>query len=86
MHLRIDPQGRVTCLYSEAIDLTSLGELSIRRASQIEPDAQGQWLADLSPVGGPVLGPFGFRSEALLAEEAWLEAQWLFGQVHLNKK
>ena len=35
------------------------------------------WLADLSPVNGPVLGPFDRRSEALAAELAWLEANWL---------
>ena len=30
-----------------------------------------------APVGGPVLGPFDRRSEALEAERAWLEAHWL---------
>ena len=29
------------------------------------------------PFAGPVLGPFGCRSEALAAEVAWLEANWL---------
>ncbi len=31
---------------------------------------------DLSPVGGPVLGPFRLRSQALAAEQAWLDG-WL---------
>jgi hypothetical protein len=39
----------------------------------VEPDAHGQWWADLSPVRGPTLGPFGIRSRALAAEMAWLE-------------
>jgi hypothetical protein len=56
----------------EAIPLGELGGLAIQRASHVEPDAQGQWLADLSPIGGPTLGPFATRSEALAAEEAWL--------------
>ena len=30
----------------------------IRRASHVEPDEAGRWWADLSPVGGPRLGPF----------------------------
>jgi hypothetical protein len=67
----------VKCLYGEELDLRQLGELSIHRASHVEPDARGQWLADLSPVGGPTLGPFGTRSEALAAEEAWLVANRL---------
>ena len=77
MRLVIDPQGEVRCLYGEAIDLASLGTLSVRRASQVEPDAEGHWWAGLAPVGGPRLGPFARRSEALDAERAWLEEHWL---------
>jgi hypothetical protein len=79
MILRIDPSGRVEGLYSEAIDLSALGELSIRRASHVEPDGHGGWYADLSPRGGPRLGPYDKRSMALAAEEAWLDRH-LFGQ------
>jgi len=39
----------------------------------VEPDEQGQWSAELSPVQGPILGPFDLRSHALAAETAWLE-------------
>ncbi len=77
MHLHIDPGGTVRCVYAEAIDLSSLGTPSIRRASHVEPDEQGSWWADLSPVGGPTLGPFPARTSALAAEQAWLEAHWL---------
>lgn len=35
---------------------------------------QGKWWADLLPVGGPVLGPFDKRQEALDAETEWLRA------------
>ena len=72
MRLRVDPGGRVTCVYGEAIDLAALGTLAIRRASHVEPDDQGQWWSDLGPVAGPRLGPFSRRSEALRAEAAWL--------------
>ena len=72
MTLIIDPAGLVRCLYAETIDLRSLGELSIARASRIEPDELGNWWADLSQAAGPVLGPFGLRSEALGAELDWL--------------
>ena len=77
MDLVIDPTGRARCVYAEALDLSVLGNLSIRRASHVEPDARGGWWADLSPVGGAVLGPFGRRSEALAAEQLWLEEHWL---------
>ena len=72
MELLIDPHGQVRCLYGEAIDLNALGELTIQRASHVEPDGN-VWHADLSPVGGPLLGPYLFRSEALEAERLWLE-------------
>ncbi|WP_425613534.1 hypothetical protein NA78x_003368 [Anatilimnocola sp. NA78] len=73
MHLHISPAGQIRCIYSEEIPLQELGTVSIQRASHVEPDAAGNWLADLSPVAGPVLGPFGLRSEALAAEVVWLE-------------
>ena len=73
MLLRIDPQGEITCLYGEAIDLSALGAMSIQRASHVEPDELGQWWADLAPMNGPRLGPFARRSEALQAEQVWLE-------------
>jgi hypothetical protein len=58
MKLLISPQGAVHCVYSEAIDLTTVGRLAISRGSYVEPNAAGQWLVDLSPVDGPQLGPF----------------------------
>ena len=60
-------------VYSEEIELDSLGHAVITRASHVEPGGDGGWHADLSPVAGPVLGPFARRSEALAAERAWLE-------------
>ena len=77
IQLVITPGGVVLCIYSEDIDLFALGSPTISRASHVEPDEHGRWLADLSPVGGPVLGPFGHRSEALAAEHSWLETNWL---------
>jgi hypothetical protein len=77
MDLVIDRTGQVRCIYAEAIDLATLGQPVIRRASHVEPDGEGRWSADLRPVAGPVLGPFHHRSEALAAESAWLHAHWL---------
>ena len=72
MHLLISPAATVRCLDDEAIDLTCLGKLDISRASQVEPDVQGHWWADLSPVNGPRLGPLPHRSQALQEEVSWL--------------
>ena len=77
MQLIIEPSGTVRCIYDETISLPCLGQLSISRGSHVEPTSSGQWQADLSPVGGPILGPFNCRSEALEAERQWLEANWL---------
>ena len=77
MELLVDPAGGVRCLYAEVIDLATLGELSIRRASVVEPDLSGRWWKNLIPVGGPTLGPFPLRSDALAAEARWLRVHVL---------
>ena len=77
MQLVIQPGGTVQCLYGEELELPQLGSLTIARGSHVEPTETGQWTADLSPVHGPVLGPFPSRSDALTAERQWLEAHWL---------
>lgn len=73
MNLVIRPNGTVECLYDEALILAQIGQLTIARASHVEPNEKGQWTADLIPANGPVLGPFRTRTEALHAERTWLE-------------
>ncbi|HEX3654932.1 MAG TPA: hypothetical protein VHV55_03960 [Pirellulales bacterium] len=75
MELVVEPGGQARCIYGEAINLATLGRLSISRASHVEPDDKGQWFAAI--IGGPVLGPFSNRSQAVEAELAWLNANWL---------
>ena len=77
MQLIVEPGGAVRCIYSEQLDLRTIGSSTITRASHVEPTVDGQWTADLTPVGGPVLGPFESRSQALVAERRWLEEHWL---------
>lgn len=77
MQLVVAPGGLVRAIYSEEIALDALGPPRITRASAVEPDHRGRWFADLRAMGGPVLGPFDRRSEALTAEVAWLEGNWL---------
>ncbi len=78
MDVVIRPDGTVTTLYHELLDLAALGRLSIARASHVEPDATGQWSAQI--LEGPVLGPFPTRSAALTAEVAWLTTHRLHGR------
>ena len=48
MELFITPTGQVSCLYGEEMDLSTLGRQTIRRASYVEPTAEGDWTADFS--------------------------------------
>ena len=77
MDLIINQRGMVRCIYDESIELLQLGTPEITRGSHVEPTSAGQWTADLSPVQGPLLGPFRNRTAALAAEVDWLKTHWL---------
>ena len=77
MELVIESSGRVRCVYSDTLPLANIGKLRIERASHVEPNDKGEWIADLSPVSGPSLGPFSKRTDALAAEVQWLRDNWL---------
>ena len=69
----IDPNGTLRALYSDELsELLKEGKATVKRASRVEPAPEGGWTADMSPVNGPVLGPFELRSEALAAEVEYL--------------
>lgn len=76
----ITDAGRLKCLYAdELLPVLQLGTVEIVRASYVEPDAEGQWWADLWPQGGGTLGPFPTQRAALDAEREWLQANVLGG-------
>ena len=77
MELVVTAGGTIRAIYAEEIDLCILGHPVVVRASHVEPDEAGRWVADLTPVNGPILGPFDRRSDALAAEQRWLETNWL---------
>jgi hypothetical protein len=77
MDIIIEASGNARLIYDESLDLPSLGRVTIRRGSHVEPTADGHWTADLSPVNGPTLGPFAKRNEAIAAEVDWLQRHWL---------
>ena len=71
----VRPDGTIEFLYEDGLrPLLELGRATITRASHVEPTPDGRWTADLSPRGGPVLGPFTLHQQALEAEREWLEA------------
>jgi hypothetical protein len=72
----VEPNGMVRFIYDDdlASVMQDVGSLSVARASHVEPTSDGRWSADMSPVGGPMLGPFDTRSEALTREVDWLNA------------
>jgi hypothetical protein len=73
--IAIAPDGVITFIYADELaGLIAEGKAETRRASHVEP-APGGWTADLSPIGGPTLGPFGLRQAALDAEVLWLEGK-----------
>lgn len=77
--------GVVSFVYSDDLrELLTIGEATVARVSHVEPyDGSGGeafaarhdgiwWTADMTPVEGPVLGPFRTRQAALDAERRWL--------------
>ena len=73
----ITPVGQTRMVFDDRLDARMIGAIKIKRGSHVEPTTDGRWTADLSPVGGPILGPFDKRKEAIDAEVAWLNANWL---------
>lgn len=71
--LVVGADGTVTFVWLDDLQpLVVEGRAKITRASHVEPTTDGQWTADMAPCGGPILGPFELRSEALKAESRWL--------------
>lgn len=77
MQIAIAADGTTRFIHNDVLDAKELGAASIQRASHVEPNDDLTWNADLTPVNGPVLGPFPTRAAALAAEVLWLERNWL---------
>ena len=87
--LTVSPAGRVEFVYADDLAaLLHLGMPAVARASHVEfrligesdTAGVGGWYAELSPVGGPVLGPYSRRRKAVADEVAWLEANVIGGR------
>lgn len=76
--ISIRKDGTIELIYTDKLKGIHDCELKrVFRASHVEPNAKGDWEADLSPVQGPELGPFKTRQEALEAEVKWLQENYL---------
>lgn len=74
----VDPNGTIRLIYEDDLrGLLQVGQGKVTRASHVEPTVDGRWTADLTPVNGPVLGPFETRAEALQTEVSYLIAHVL---------
>ena len=64
--------GSIRGVYDDALlPVLTEGKVTTRRVSHVEPDGNG-WKADMSPIDGPMLGPYDTRAAALKAEHDWL--------------
>jgi hypothetical protein len=68
IHLSISPEGQAQCLYTEELDLTSLGPLQVSRASTVEFDEGSQEWVVRREHGGEVLFRHRLRSICLTWE------------------
>ena len=69
--IRVAVGGELRAVYHDELAalLRQLGGLRVFRASHVEPsDVADAWQADLSPVGGPLLGPYSTQEEAKCCE------------------
>jgi hypothetical protein len=73
MILSISSKGDIRGIYTDEFPWRELGKPMVQRASNVEPDHLGLWWADLAVSGGPRIGPFARRADAIAVEVAWLE-------------
>jgi len=69
--LNISTAGDIKCLYTELLDLSDLGEMTVRRASLVEWDDDRRGWTVAMPNGSFLAGPFVSRSEAIKWEIAY---------------
>jgi hypothetical protein len=69
----IGADGTVQHVYDDALAelLVDDGEVTTHRASHVEPHPRGGWIADMRPVGGPILGADGAIVGDLNGDDAY---------------
>lgn len=72
MKIIVEKDGNIRFMYSDDFcDLMDEGKYKVCRVSHVEP-CDGGWSADLTPINGPILGPYKKRKDALDAEIEWI--------------
>lgn len=76
LKIRIGTDGVISAVNNDRL-APLVGDVAaavcMRRVSQVEwPAGAKGWVADLSPCGGPRLGPYTRRADAIAAELDWL--------------
>jgi len=73
MEIRIN-KDEVRFIYNDDLlkAMKELGSVDIKRASHVEPNSNGNWTVDLTPVNGPIIENYQRRDEALKSEVDWL--------------
>jgi hypothetical protein len=74
LKILVTQKGTLKFIHDDSLKIIlDQGTALVRRASHVEPSPDGkQWSADMTPVGGDVLGPFDTKKKALAAEIKWL--------------
>lgn len=76
--IKVTPSGAWHFIYQERLKpLLGRGHAVMTRASYVNPQSDGSWTADLTPLKGPVLANFPTRQHALDAEEHWITHHWI---------
>ena len=73
--LTFTPEGAGRGLYTEALDLSRIGPLSVRRATRIEFDGQAQYWRVYLAHGSKALFNSPSREECLGWERRYLQSQ-----------
>jgi hypothetical protein len=68
------PDGSSSVKVYDESGIGSIGEVErMKRASHVDYDNNLKgWVADMSPLGGSLLGPFKLHSEAIRAERIYI--------------
>jgi hypothetical protein len=75
--IAISQEGVATFVWSDDLaKLKTEGECKIERVSNVEPNEQSEWMADMMLIGGPILGPFETRQEAIDAELRYIRERF----------
>lgn len=71
--------GSIHAIYDDAlVPLMDDASVTTRRASHVEPEWDGRgWMADMSPVDGPLMNGFKTREAALSAERYYLDQYYM---------